>query len=481
MINFVANGSCKPQKMIRTIVDKIANRIRLGYLTAFIILLVTYIVSFIATQNVMRQARLVNHSSQVEHSLENIVGYVTQCESAARGYLITDQKELKERYFQRKKNADSAFYSIELMAIDDASQKLQLDTLRGLMDEKFSWIEKVFTIYDSSHVISKGILDAAEQDILRMNRVEDYTQKLENQERQLWHHRDEQFSKYSNIIRVFNIVSLMVAILFTFYSLLTFNKENKEKQKASAAAVTYRRQLELRVEELAAVNQELIELREIEKFASTGRIARTIAHEVRNPLTNINLATEQLKHELPPSPEASLLLELISRNSKRINQLVDNLLSATRRSELNLEKAPVNQLLDNSLEYANDRIELKHIQVVKSYHPDWCAVMVDPSKIQLAFLNIIVNAIESMEENGVLRIATEVKNEKCLVRISDTGKGIEKQDLDRLFDPYFTTKERGTGLGLTHTQNIILAHNASISVESETGKGTTMILSFEIA
>ncbi len=467
--------------MIKTIVDKIAQRVRLGYLTAFIILLITYIVSFIATQNVMRQARLVNHSSEVVHRLENIVSYVTQSESEARGYLITSRQDLKYQYFQRKASADSAMSTLRLMTYDNPPQNRELDTLSGLMGEKFSWIERQFGTFDSAHIISKGILDAAEQGILRMNRVEDYALKMETQERQLWIHQDAQFTRYSNLIRIFNIVSLVVAILFTIYSLLTFNKENKEKQEANAEADSYRKQLELQVKKLEAMNQELIELREIEKFASTGRIARTIAHEVRNPLTNINLATEQLSHEMPATPEVSLLLEMISRNSKRINQLINDLLSATRKSELSLERAYLNELLDHSLEYAMDRIELKHIRVKKNYVADECPVMVDVPKIELAFLNIIVNAIESMEDHGLLVISTSLKNDRCQVAISDTGKGIDKAQMDRLFEPYYTTKERGTGLGLTHTQNIILAHSASISVESESGKGTTMTLSFERA
>jgi signal transduction histidine kinase len=467
--------------MIKTIVDKIADRIRLGYLTAFIILLITYIVSFIATQNVMRQAKLVNHSSEVIHSLENIVGFVTQSESSARGYLITQRQELKDKYFLSRGRADSAFNSLKLFTSGNEIQQPNLDTLRSLMNEKFNWIDRVFRSFDSSRLISPLILEASDEGILKMTKVENFTQKMENQERQIWRQRDGQLTKSSNTIRIFNLGSLIVAVMFTIYSLLTFTKENKEKQEANAAAVAYRKQLELRVEELAAVNKELVELKEIEKFASTGRIARTIAHEVRNPLTNINLATDQLRILMPDSKQVNMLLAMITRNVQRINHLINDLLSATRRSELNLVKTPIHTVLDSSLEYAKDRIELKHIKVIKEYNSDKCAVMVDKAKIELAFLNIIVNAIESMDDCGTLHISTENKNGKCDVKISDTGKGIDREDLERLFEPYFTTKERGTGLGLTHTQNIILAHNANISVDSGLGKGTSMLVSFDIA
>jgi signal transduction histidine kinase len=272
-----------------------------------------------------------------------------------------------------------------------------------------------------------------------------------------------------------------LAILLTLYSILTFNKENKAKREASKNAAAYRVQLELRVDELAALNQELIELRNMEKFVVTGRISRTIAHEVRNPLTNINLAAEQLRSEIPPSEDINLLFEMISRNSNRINQLISDLLNSTRITELNYTKASINDILDSSLELAQDRIKLKQIKVVKDYDFDVCNIFVDQEKIKIAFLNIIVNAIEAMNMYGTLHITSQTKNNRCVTIISDTGKGMTKADVGRLFEPYFTTKEKGTGLGLTNTQNIILSHNASINAESEPGKGTSFTISFDFA
>ncbi|MGH2648457.1 MAG: two-component system sensor histidine kinase NtrB, partial [Ginsengibacter sp.] len=277
------------------------------------------------------------------------------------------------------------------------------------------------------------------------------------------------------------IISLIVAILLTFYSILTFNKENEAKKEASQKAMAYRQQLEMRVDELAALNLELVELRNIEKFAVTGRISRTIAHEVRNPLTNINLAAEQLKNEIPHNEDVDILFQMIFRNSNRINQLISDLLDSTRIAELEYTKSSINDVLDSSLQLAADRIELKQIKVVKAYDKDICPILVNEEKIKIAFLNIIVNAIEAMDDNGTLHLSTENRNNRCLIKITDTGGGMAKEDVARLFEPYFTTKEKGTGLGLTNTQNIILAHNAHISVESELGKGTSFTISFNFA
>ena len=466
--------------MIKLIVDKIADRIRWGYLTAFIILLVTYIVSFVYTQNVMKQSKLVNHANEVIHDLENLVGFVTQSESAAKGYIITDKKEILQKYYQSKKNADSVYRRLKLLITDNPVQQKSLDTLNFHINEEFAWIERVFKMFDSMHTISSQILIAEDQGIQRMSVVENFTMQMQNNEKQLWQNRNTQLTKYSKTIKVIIIVSLFVAVLLTLYSIITFNRENKEKRKANLKTIAYRKQLEMRVDELAALNEELIELRNIEKFAATGRISRTIAHEVRNPLTNINLAVDQIKSEAPQGKEVDLLLEMISRNSGRINQLISDLLNATRTTELCFIKHPIKEVLEDSLSFALDRIELKHINVAKNYDGNICQVMVDKDKIEIAFLNIIVNAIEAMDDFGTLKISIEIKNERCIVTIADNGRGIVKEDLGRLFEPYFTTKERGSGLGLTNTQNIILAHNGSIMMQSELGKGTSVTVSLAL-
>ncbi len=467
--------------MIKNIVDRIADRTRWGYLAAFIILLISYIISFVATQKLMKQSALVNHSNDVIHGLENVVGHVTRAESAARGYMITDERDLLLKYNISHNNADSALQNVKALTGDNPNQRKNMDSLKTLINDKFSWLDYAISIYDSTHTINETLLLKKDTGVAKMKKVEIFTQQVEDEERQLFLERNQQLEKYSHIIKQVTVISLIAAVLLTFYSIVTFNKENKAKKEASEKATAYRQQLEMRIDELAALNVELIELRNIEKFAATGRISRTIAHEVRNPLTNINLATEQLRTEISNSNDVDILFEMISRNSNRINQLIGDLLDSTRVTELQHVKSSINDVLDSSLEFASDRIELKQIIIVKDYDKDIRPVLVDPGKIKIAFLNIIVNAIEAMQENGILQISTESRNNRCIVKIADSGIGLSKDDLGRLFEPYFTTKEKGTGLGLTNTQNIILAHNANINVESELAKGTTFIISFNFA
>lgn len=429
----------------------------------------------------MDQAGWITHTNEVIHDLDNVLSAITKSESAFRGYVITNNRNLLNDYYKSRILADSTFDRVKKITSNNSLQQERLKTLRAMMDEKIAWIDRDILIFDSSHDISTKFLGSGEEDINRMLNIEAQVRELENQEKFQLAVRTANVARYSGIIKIINIVSIILAILLTIYSIATFNKENKAKLMADQQAEDFRKQLEQRFQELAKLNLELIELRNIEKFAVTGRISRTIAHEVRNPLTNINLAVEHLKSEVAETEDIDMLFEMIMRNTERINQLISNLLNSTRTAELALVKASINDILDTSLEFAIDRIELKKINVVKNYDPDICPVLVNNEKIYIAFLNIIVNAIEAMEDHGTLTLSTENLDSRCVAKISDTGSGMSKGDVDKLFEPYFTTKENGHGLGLTNTQNIILSHNAKILAESTPGKGTTFIVTFDFA
>ena len=466
--------------MIRNL-DKIADRIRMGYLAAFLLLLLSYILTFTSTQKLIDQAGWITHTNEVIHDLDNVLSAITKSESAFRGYVITNNKNLLDDYYRSRIYADSTFDRVKKSTSDNPLQQERLKALRAMMDEKISWIDNDILLFDSTHQISNKFFESSEEEINRMVKLEAQVREMETQEKLQLGVRTANVAKYSGTIKIINIVSIILAILLTIYSIATFNKENKAKLMADQQAEDFRKQLEQRFEELAKLNLELIELRNIEKFAVTGRISRTIAHEVRNPLTNINLAVEHLKSEVQETEDINMLFEMIMRNTDRINQLISNLLNSTRTSELALVKASINDVLDTSLQFAIDRIELKKIKVVKKYDPDICPVLVNNEKIYIAFLNIIVNAIEAMEEHGTLTLSTENLDNRCVAKISDTGSGMSQGDVDKLFEPYFTTKENGHGLGLTNTQNIILSHNAKIAAESVPGKGTTFILTFNFA
>lgn len=214
-----------------------------------------------------------------------------------------------------------------------------------------------------------------------------------------------------------------------------------------------------------------------EKSAATTRLIRTLAHEVRNPLTNINLSIEQLESELPDD-DLKLFTDIIRRNSRRINDLITTLLNTSRPAEIQLAETSILQILEQTIAEASDRIKLKDIVFTKNFGEDK-VFLLDTSQIKIALLNLIVNAIEAMEPSvGKLTISTHLQENKYKIIISDNGCGISKENINRLFEPYFTSKPTGMGLGLAATLSILQAHNAHIEVQSELGRGTTFNITF---
>jgi signal transduction histidine kinase len=374
------------------------------------------------------------------------------------------------------------FKKLKILTNDNQLQQLRIDSLKFLVGERFSIFPlSLYQFRHSGYLITDSLRNLAYRAKFLMSEIRKMGQQIKKVESRVIIEKNQNVSSFSEFTKIISIFSLIIAILLTFYSLDKFNRSNKARQQADKNAEEFREQLELRVAELNKLNTELVELKSIEKFAVTGRISRTIAHEVRNPLTNINLATEHLRSEISPGAETDILLDMITRNSNRINQLISDLLNSTKVSHLDYQKISINDLLDTSLEFAQDRIELKGIKVIKNYALNGCDISVDIQKMNIAFLNILVNAVESMEPNtGILNIKTEQTKDHCIAVISDNGKGMNEEEVTRLFEPYFTTKENGTGLGLTNTQNIILSHKAKIKAQSIPGKGTSFIISLPL-
>ena len=219
-----------------------------------------------------------------------------------------------------------------------------------------------------------------------------------------------------------------------------------------------------------------------ERLSMTGKIARTIAHEVRNPLTNLTLAFDQLKDEMPAdNPDVKLYSEIIERNANRIEQLISEMLSSSKPRELNLELTPINEILEQTLALSIDRINLNQIKLEKNISHDLPRVLLDREKIKIALLNIIINGLEAMQPGtGVLKVTAEQRNGCVVTLISDNGKGIPPQEIEKLFDPFYTDKPGGMGLGLTSTKNILNSHNADVDIVSAVGEGTTFCISFKL-
>jgi signal transduction histidine kinase len=461
---------------------KIDFRIKLGYGAAFVLLLLSYILTWYANQELVSQSRWVIHSNTLINHIESLGSYMKDAETGVRGYIISNDKDYLSPYTKSRPCVDSMFNLLTEETKDNASEQIILYTIKVLINRKYEVLDSTVMRYQTDRFVlgdtsllsqhrGKKIMDSIrmEMDIMKLGEQQTFVLRTENLH-----------SRYASM-DVIIVSSLILAFIFAGLGFITYLRENKARKMADNKAEEYQRQLQRRIEELDLANKELVEMRSREQFAATGRFARTIAHEVRNPLTNIDLASSQLKAEMSQTDENQVMLfDIIYRNSKRINQLITELLNATRFAELHYEQALVNDLLNETLELAKDRFTLNHIHIEKYYTSAMSMILVDKEKIKIAFLNIFVNAVEVMENgNGVLKVVTKEEDGKCVVEIHDNGTGMDAATKNRLFEPYYTSKPKGNGLGLTNTQNIIFNHRATITVESEPGKGTAFIIKFD--
>jgi len=210
-----------------------------------------------------------------------------------------------------------------------------------------------------------------------------------------------------------------------------------------------------------------------EKLAAAGRLVRTLAHEVRNPLNNITLSVEQMQQDLKDD-SALLYLDIIHRNSRRISDLISELLNTSKPGDILLHELTIQAVLDDVISAAIDRLTLKRVKLQVNYPDSALRIAGDKEKLKLALLNIVMNAIEAMEEGvGKLVITVEQVEKDAVITITDNGCGISEENIGRLFEPYFTQKRNGMGLGLAFTLNILQLHKASIEVNSVLGEGAT--------
>jgi len=217
-----------------------------------------------------------------------------------------------------------------------------------------------------------------------------------------------------------------------------------------------------------------------EKLAFTGRIAASIAHEIRNPLTNVIMSVQELAQAFKSSDPRAKHVEIVLRNAERINYLITELLNCARPPKLDMRACDIHKLLENVLASTRTKIVSQKIKTVKKFTSKPAILSLDKEQMERAFLNIIINAVEAMPKAGQLTIMTEHNENVFTVKIQDTGKGIPDGDIIRIFDPFFSSRQGGVGLGLTICYGVIVSHHGTIEVESKLKAGTTFTVSLPV-
>jgi two-component system NtrC family sensor kinase len=236
----------------------------------------------------------------------------------------------------------------------------------------------------------------------------------------------------------------------------------------------------LRIErELQKMQEALLQS---EKLAAMGRLTSQIAHELNNPIYGIMNTLELLKTEIPPESKRRRILELSLSEIQRLSEMLRNMLSFSKPEEEKRRPIKIGELIEGILLMMEKQMRESNIQVVTSFDPNIPEVMASTNQMRQVMLNIIKNAKEAMPKGGILSVRTAREEDKVLIHIQDTGIGIPEEIRDKIFEAFFTTKQKvkGVGLGLSVCYGIIKDHGGKIKLESEEGKGTTFIISLPI-
>ena len=221
-----------------------------------------------------------------------------------------------------------------------------------------------------------------------------------------------------------------------------------------------------------------------ERLAAIGEMSAKVAHEIKNPLSSISLNTELLHDEINSynggrTKDADDMIQSIMKEIDRLTEISEEYLQFARFPRLELKPVSVNDMLGKLAKFLKKEMFQRNIILGESYAADLPEVLLDKNQIRQVFLNIFKNSFEAMPEGGRLHISTEVSGDNVAVCISDTGSGIAEEDIQKIFDPFYSSKVDGTGLGLALTKKTIEVHGGEMFCESTVGVGTTIHLIFQ--
>jgi len=238
-------------------------------------------------------------------------------------------------------------------------------------------------------------------------------------------------------------------------------------------------QLKASREEIQRLHQ--TQMSRAEHFATLGELATGLAHEIRNPLAGIAGVIEIVGRDLPPNSPARAVIKDAKEEALQINRILTELLDTARPKPPQFQVSDVCSTAEHAVMFARQQAITKRIMIELEIRNTIPPVEHDPNQINQVLLNLLLNAIQSMDKPGTIRVSLEHEDDSVLITVADEGKGILPEHLPNIFRPFFTTKGHGTGLGLSLARRTVEAHGGSIDVASEVGKGTQFIVRLPIA
>lgn len=250
-----------------------------------------------------------------------------------------------------------------------------------------------------------------------------------------------------------------------------------ELQKTARGLEESYQKLQHQSERIIAVEERL---RRAEKLSTLGEMAAVLAHEIRNPLGSIRGTAEILKDDYKPGDPKFEFIEIQIRETERLNRVVEDFLHMARPQPSDMRPCPVHEELETIVTLVSNDARERQISLLLQPPAAPVIIKADGEKLRQAFLNIIINALQATPPGGSVIISTAADRSaadqggSCEIRFRDSGPGIDAGTLERIFEPFYTTKPGGTGLGLAITKKIIESHGGTLTVESDIGRGTTV-------
>lgn len=226
-----------------------------------------------------------------------------------------------------------------------------------------------------------------------------------------------------------------------------------------------------------------------ERLAAAGRVSAQVAHEVRNPLSSIGLNVEMLGDQLEAATfpdtqdaqEAKRLLSAVTREVDRITEITEEYLKMARLPAPALRNEDLVEIVQSVIGFSKEELERAQVTVSTSLPGAPLTIQADEGQLRQVFLNLFRNAREAMTTGGALRISVATEGTEAVVRVEDTGPGLPSEVRDRLFEPFFSTKARGTGIGLSLSRQIVEAHGGKIGIDDSVQQGTTFVMRFPLS
>ena len=254
---------------------------------------------------------------------------------------------------------------------------------------------------------------------------------------------------------------------------------DKKSQEVLVERENLKKKVQERTNELESLHAKLIQT---SKIATIGRFSTGIAHEINNPLGAIMNYARTLLANPEIKKQNRDYLELILKGLFRIESIVKQILSYSRYPKTDLQLSNINHIINDAIVFIHHKQHEKEIKLKLALEKSLPSILLNSSQIQQVFINIINNAFDAMKQKGELKIETFYKNGMIVTNFKDKGKGIKKEDLGKIFDPFYTTKEvgEGTGLGLFICYNILQLYEGSIDIKSKKGEGTEVIITLPV-